>query len=517
VSVTEFDLDLLSLQFAVRRRFALFLLVSCAVAAFPVWLGRGQRISKQLQLQQNYLSTGKLLLRPSSQKITYLGSKVDINPLRNRTNQMWFQDFDSVRKILTEEKFLKKVLARTPASAGLNVEMLKTKIFAYPSSLNTETLSELFEMNAQEISGRSQEGGVEEFQESESEVNKRFSLQLITITVSGSSPEESEQLAKSVIDEFLKETRRQSAQEYSRKCKTLEELRDRASQQLAKVSLLLKQNAGGISPEQRLDLQVSLGRQLNSLQGRLAGLQGELAARLPDTQLVKKKRQGPGVAKAGVDAAVENKVTALRARLLAEQAIYQPDSQTIRTTESLLQNLEQLQLDSTQKRDAIQDLKYAIFEKAAKAEIARLQSEILDIVQVLGDPKENYEASKLRRTQDYWENAAMAIGPQLYQARLEERQALARGSLVVIQKPFLGFSSSAARQVTPWTVGFVAFLPIAGFVGVTLCLLVDQFHRRRKLEYQLSRLHLPVWGRVATLPSATSQSWNEVKFRSSNQ
>ncbi len=44
--MTEFDLDLLSVQFAVRRRFALFLLVSCAVAAFPVWLGRGQRISE---------------------------------------------------------------------------------------------------------------------------------------------------------------------------------------------------------------------------------------------------------------------------------------------------------------------------------------------------------------------------------------------------------------------------------------------------------------------------------------
>lgn len=515
--MTEYDLDLLSLQLAVRRRFAVFVLSTCFFAAFPVWLGRGQLASLQQQFLKNYLSTGKLLLRPSSQKITYLGHQVDITPLRNRTNQMWFQDFDSVRKILAEEKFLKKVIARMPASTGLNVEQLKSKIFAYPSSLNTQTLSELFEMNAQELSSGSQEGAVEEFEDSEDERKRRYSLQLITITVSGTSPEESEHLAQIVIDEFLKETRRQAAHEYSQKCRTLEELRDRALQQLAKVSQLLKQKAGGISPEERLDLQVSLGRQLNSLQGRMAAIQGDLAARLPETQVKKKKRLQPDQAKTGVDATLDSKLSALRSRYLAEQAIYQPDSQTLKSTESLLQTLEQLQLETTEKHDAVQEQRYAIFEKAAQAEIARLQSEIQDIVQVLGDPKENYEASKLRRTQEYWENAAVAIGPQLYQARLEERQALARGSLVVIQKPFLGFSSSATRQVTPWGVGFLAFLPVAGFVGLTLSFVVDQFHRRRKLEYQLSQLNLPVWGRVATLPSATSQSWNEVKFRSSNQ
>lgn len=488
-------MKVIDLWLAARRRW-LFIFVFFFVAeSFVFVLGGGFAPAKNHR-DSIYYSSAKFLLRPSTLQFSAFGGKMGSNPTRNQITDTWFQDFDSVRAILLEKSFLEKISSRMgKGNAPVTPEELRIRVFAYPSAINISDAANFLELE----STPDNQDELEDFEKSQEELRKRRALQMINLTISGPTPESSQELARIIVEEFLEEMKNRAAKDSISRRVALEDLAKRTQGQILRLKNALKKSHGKLSAAELLDLQESFQDEVQRLDNARAQLLASIHA--PE----------PLVGNANPGSVVDPRLATARLDVAAGSRIYQTDSQNLRPYVEHLKAMEKLRDRLGQDFERARQVQNNSIRRSKEQEAGRLANEIEKLESLLGGREEMKDIVKLDFALHHWEENYLALIPQLFRARLEERQALEQGSLVLTQKPLPGIVSAAVAESTQALVATLAFIPIVSCFSVVLALFLDYFHRSRAVASQLESLGIPILGIIYTFPREESQPWKDLR------
>ena len=455
----------------------------------------------------SYVSTGKILLRPTSARVKAFGEHIEVNPTQSSTNQLWFMDFRYIREMLLDEKFLRRVLDDVPDHpASLTVAVLQSEIVASPMSLRREQLDVFYLAEAQE--GRvnaDQELEDQSVKSMEKEDRNRGMLQLISISVRSSTPELAEKLAKALVNDFLGEARQRAAREYTEQREALEKHYQTAQANQQRIEAILLTRTGTASPNVRSKAEIEVLVEIDKLESSKLSKQGVIDELRRDSSEIAKSmaEESNGLKPAATDGPVGVKISAelvgARAQYSSDLAVYRPDNPFLEDEKKNLERLQGLQtsVNKDSRKSSLQDKSARI--ATVEAEIHKIDLRLKELHATQATSAEQQELNRLERAEQQWENTMLTLVPQVYRSRVLERQAEARGSLILIDQPQSGFLSSTTLRQTPSYVPMLATLPLGTFASILLALLVDALHRRAGIPHRLARrIDAPIWGSVPT-------------------
>ncbi|GMU52090.1 MAG: hypothetical protein AMXMBFR33_12360 [Candidatus Xenobia bacterium] len=489
------------LRRAIRRRWLLVLLTMVAVE-YLVTMVRPDLLPGRAKLVvSSYVSSAKLLLRPTSPRVTAFGRSLDVNPHDSETGELWFTDFRGVQEILEDAEFLAKVSQGCP---GYKAEDIRVRVFAYPSSIGLQDLSSIHEETAREGAVQALEGYEQQMAERLGK-RKQRRLQLITLSVAETSPEKAERLARVAVDEFLVAARKRAAGEYTQRREQLEAMMLQNRRQTEAELKKFRQLGGAVAAENAA-LDGPLHKQLIALGARRAAVTIEratLASRLAD---LKASQQPNNTGVFPTYSYVVQKSQDHELELLALAKIYKPDDPIL--------------VDAQNRRNAFQalitqasgDLLASEWSEAESSlrgldrELARLEEEIAAIQRKIPN---DTRASALRQSVlrlKLWDATRLELIGATYRARLQERQAEAQGTLVMLQRPQLGSLAAGPRASSG--AALIAMLPVGFFLGVVLAGMVEKYYQVSYAADKIaSQLGIELLAAVPGHPRGRSRSW----------
>lgn len=490
-------MTLLQLGRAARRRWLLVLVAVVLTELATVALTQGQAGWESAQ----YVSTGKLLLRPSNNtaSVTALGERIEVSPSRSRATELWFLDFRHARQILESPQFLERVrrglVGKMP---DLTLDELRTRLLIYPSSLELQRLSQFHEVaqteGEQELEEELEEQGV-------ADVHTRRRLRMITLSASSNTPRSAEVLANVALFEFMAEARRRASRDYSTRREVLEELLKAAQANAQQANRALApymavDDWGMSSALQRtLSSKSAVAGRIEARRATLAALERRIAEPAPDAVFVE-----------------DPEVRRQEQQFNRDQAIFLPDSPLLQLSRARLEAVRGVR--AARYRAVLEeDLARQRVELEADLGILRaLTEDVEDLRARLGSTAQHKQASRLRYDVAHWEQASLALVRQVYKARVEERQAEANGTLLVMYRPGLGTRAAQEATAGRWAAALVAMLPVGLFAGVVLAGGVDHLWRHRSPVRRIPReLGVPLLVTVPTFSAHRSKEWQAMK------
>lgn len=490
-------MTILALLRAVKRRWLLVLFAVVLTELGTLALTQGRPGFESAQ----FVSTGKLLLRPSNNTatVTALGERIEVSPSRSRATELWFLDFKHARQILESVPFLEKVRGGLSGKMQvLSLDELRSRLLIYPSSLELQRLS-AFHETAQVEGEQELEAELEE--QGEADVHTRRRLRMITLSASSNTAQSAQILANVALFEFMAEARRRAARDYSTRRQVLEDLLKAAQANSRQASRALAPYAdledfGMTAALQRaLSRKGSLGARITNRQASIAVLERRLTEPVPESLLT----EGPAV-------------SARQKQYESDALVFLPDSPLLKLSRERLAVAREQQ--AAQYRARLRDdldrlrLQLAADEgvlRAASAEAQELSSQ-------LGSTTQQKKASRLRFDAAHWEQTSLTLVRQVYKARVEERQAEANGTLMVMYRPGLGIRVALEGEKGTWAAALIAMLPVGLFAGTVLAGAVDYLWAHRSPVRRIPReLGAPLLVTVPTFSAHRSKEWQALK------
>lgn len=497
-------MTLIDVWHAVRRRWLLFAIIAICLES-SVYVKPHLLLGVQSRV---YVSSGKLLLRPVSSAVQAFGERVDVNPGSSVVNQLWAMDFKYIRDMLLDDKFLEKVITKLPRTPqGLTAQSFQGSILAMPTVLNSSQLSHYLETAS--------EGGKEQADsnaqvEADKGSGGKAQMQMISISVRADDPETARMLDHVLIEEFLKEARSRASEDYTRVRELLERQFDRDQANLTAAERALSSSAGTQSGVDRVQVESDIQNHIELAETERRGLEDQLeklqevvrSSKLPEarqgssqstsansTSSRTQKRSEPSISETLADA---------RFRLMAEESIYQPDSRNLRAVRDHVKELEILQKHSGSARTNSETSDSKVRIVAIRLSLVRVDQTIKKLQALLPSKEKLASIEHLESSERQWQEGVFALIPQVYKARILERQAQRRGSLVLIDEPQAGIQMTGYRTAVLNQSRVLAFLPIALFAALLVATLVDRFHSAgSQWSEWSSALEVPV---LAVLP-----------------
>lgn len=447
-----------------------------------------------------YVSSARLMVRPSSASVIAFGNKVDVNATDSSGIELWFLNFDMVRAILADREMLARIAGRVP---GMSPQDIQNRIVAYPSALSFEDLSN--------IHGDSQTAGAEQaIQAYDDEMTYLYgkpvqALRLITLSITGDDPEQARALAQAATDEFLEAARAKAAESYTRKREQLEALLDQSLEQARKAEKKLAAGSEKIIDRGSSDSSSEvLLRYLESRRGSLMAQRYTIDSQLSRLEQAGQFETSPSVSLGKTQLQKAD----LEVSIL--QQTYLPDDpavlESVERRESFEHLVGEMQVELREQMRSGN----SISAEGIEAELAQINAEIAAIESTRPELKELRRAKMDQYHFEQWEKSKLDLITRTLQARVQERQAQAQGTLIVLEHPQVGTPARvtrAASWVTP-----VGMLPVGCFFAIWGAVLVDRLRRARYgADRVAAGLGLDLLAALPPHPRARASQWRKWK------
>lgn len=444
----------------VRERKLLFLLASLIAFGF---------LTLRPSVQpgpSRYVSHAKLLLAPRAQA-----------PASEHSDglQTWFASEVLLRELLTSEELLQRVIRRLGVKESW--QQMRAQISLNPLDSSTGKIS------------------------------------LLEVSVSSSSPEDSQRKTSALVAEFIVYTQELSAAEFASSRQFLEDLASQARSELNKAQkaiLVWREKHGAASLDQatsgRAERELQLENQATDFQAQLAVLQAEVealqkflsgASGVPPWSVLEKNDSV---------AELQRTVSENQARLQQLLRAYQPESVRVVAARAQLQ-----QAQASYQAELGQLAHSMLVEKQARAQ--GTQQSLLTLRRQLGelrshqDVASQLEWANLQRKLEVWEKTFSDLTAQLYSARVAEQTSRRQGSLTVLEKAEPGSMETVVVQ-KPRDKQLLLALPMALLCGLGAVLLANQLGASLKLRPRVTEtLDLPILGELPPLPDSIVSRW----------
>ncbi len=443
------------------RRWLLALLILLAFEALLL-----RRIPRTVE-GDLYVSSARLMVRPSSASVIAFGNKVDVSATDSSGIDLWFLDFEMVRAILADREMLARIAARVPEMSAQDIQ---NRIVAYPSALSFEDLSNIHEDS--QVAGAEQ--AVQAYQDEMTYLYGKpvQTLRLVTLSISGDNPEQARALAEATTEEFLAAARAKAAENYTRRREQLEAMLEDSLKQARKAEEKLAKKSSNIlekgSPDSSNEV---LLRYLESRKASLLAQRFSLEAHLSRLEDAGQVDLSPSL-KAG-----QAQLHKAELEVAMLERTYLPDDPLVSLSkerrESFGQLVGQMQVELHQQVSSGDTMSL----DGVNLELSQVQAEIDAIEAGRPDLKQLREAKMDQFRFDQWETNKLDLITRTLQARVQERQAQAQGTMIVLEHPQPGTLARVTR-VANWVTP-VAMFPVGCFLAVWGAVLVDRLRRAR--------------------------------------
>ncbi len=412
---------------------------------------------------------------------------------------LWFSDLSAIPRMIKEPEFLRKVAERLDAAIEPSVLGNVLQAFVYSAEGG-----EVLELND---TGSGEEGfdsGIE-LKAEEYRVRGARS-KFVQFLALGPEPQVAQQRAEALVNVFLEEGRRKLAGDVVTRRRILEQLEARLEARFKartkRLATLPKASTDPTGVELR-------AKALRAAQIKLQGEIAELRHQTLSEVDVPPSRPAEGE---GTDD-FEQQVRERALELAVEQKVFRPESQQYQRLEGVVERLEQVQQRRLQveqeAREADRMCRLEALERLLEEvhrELESLQAQSLTRAESSERDRLEHEVAGLRGELD-------RVRSQLFFVNLEEKRALEKGSLVLIEEPHRGLPFGAVATTRQGEKGFLPGLVMASLLATFLIVtLWEHLFLQRNFLTRVERfLELPVLAVVPVRPAEQTRLWDTWK------
>lgn len=449
-----------------------FVAISMAVLAFVVVI---MAPTPQADVRPIYTSRAKLLITPPNSSVRAYGGQAGVS-----VDFSWFSDPVVLEELLRSDELLDRVVEQ----AHSNIDKARLS-----SAISVEPLSR---------------GGM---------------VRLFNLAIADPNPLEAQKLDRLVTNEFVKYVEDLSAREFANTRRFIEELVAEAEgrRDAAETALMtVREKYLKTESEQEIDLKVSdLQTRLNDSEREISSLTAEAtslndyltgASSNPPWAVIEKGDGSLGT----LDANVAEK----RMELVRLREIYTDKNDNVVRAERLLANAEKLYQQAVSESAASLYKEKSSLLAATKASRNSLIAEINGLLRSRMSEDDKRQVAKHERELQVWEQNALNLQQQLYQARVVEQSSRRSGAVSILEPPSVGAVTSepTAKVSKSAMKRALMSIPFCLILGIAAAFAQEYLSSSTKLRPQVEEaLELPVLAVIPATPSELTVDWESFK------